>query len=143
MASLPTWPHSTTWRKPQRTHSSSMKPTKLLIRITASCGTPNPAARLTPRRPGVSSSVRCPAALAISSWGTRACLKASSDIGSTIPVVPRMEMPPVIPNRGFIVRRANCSPSGTLITTSAPVPEESTTDRLSLIICSGPGLMAG
>ena len=38
---------------------------------------------------------------------------ACSLMGSTIPVVPRMEMPPSIPSRGLKVFFASASPSGT------------------------------
>ncbi len=37
-----------------------------------------------------------------------------------MPVVPRIEMPPRMPSRAFVVLRAIRSPSGTLITTRTP-----------------------
>ena len=40
---------------------------------------------------------------------------AASDIGSTMPVVPRIEMPPSIPSIGLKVRCASSAPAGTEI----------------------------
>ena len=41
-------------------------------------------------------------------------------MGFTIPLVPRMEMPPTMPSRGLKVRFARASPSGTEITARRP-----------------------
>ena len=40
--------------------------------------------------------------------------------GRTMPVVPRIEMPPSSPSRAFVVCFAISSPRGTLIVTTAP-----------------------
>ena len=66
-------------------------------------------------------------------------------MGSTIPVVPRMEMPPAMPRRGLKVFFARRSPSGTEMTASSP-PDQSaraqTSSRFSRIIRRGTLLMA-
>ena len=41
-------------------------------------------------------------------------------MGFTIPLVPRMEMPPAMPSRGLKVRFPRASPSGTEITARRP-----------------------
>ena len=66
-------------------------------------------------------------------------------MGRTMPVEPRMEMPPSIPSRGLKVFAASRDPSGTEITASRPPcsPVSSNACRSwSLIICRGPELMA-
>jgi hypothetical protein len=45
---------------------------------------------------------------------------AAVEKGRTMPVVPRMEMPPMMPSRAFVVFSAIFSPPGTLITTRTP-----------------------
>ena len=72
--------------------------------------------------------------------------RAFSLIGSTIPVVPRIEIPPSIPNRGLNVFLAISSPPGTDISTSIPrfAPYFSKIRRqFSRIIFLGTGLIAG
>ena len=54
-------------------------------------------------------------------------IKAASLMGSTIPVVPKIEMPPCIPKRGLQVFCAIFSPSGTKIVTFALAPKTSVT----------------
>ena len=49
-------------------------------------------------------------------------MRAVSLMGSTIPLVPSMDMPPVIPRRGLNVFAAMPSPSGTDITAENPPP---------------------
>ena len=41
-------------------------------------------------------------------------------MGRTMPLVPRMEMPPSMPSRGLKVRPARASPVGTEITARSP-----------------------
>ena len=61
----------------------------------------------------------------------------------TMPVVPRMEIPPRMPRRGLSVRSAISAPPGTEISTSMSAfsPTASWTD--AAIILRGTGLMAG
>ena len=47
---------------------------------------------------------------------------ACSLIGSTMPLVPRMEIPPSMPRRGLKVFFASTSPSGAEIVTLIPPP---------------------
>jgi hypothetical protein len=54
-------------------------------------------------------------------WTTLARQEAV-DQAWTTPVVPRMEMPPSTPSRGFMVLRAITSPPGTLMVTESPRP---------------------
>ncbi|RAO39907.1 hypothetical protein ONO23_00477 [Micromonospora noduli] len=64
--------------------------------------------------------------------------------GRTIPVVPRIEMPPRMPSRRLVVLRAMISPRGTLITTRTPTSLRSTTSATaSPIIRRGVSLIAG
>ena len=67
---------------------------------------------------------------------------ASSDIGFTIPVVPRIEIPPIIPSFAFNVFLAVSSPFGTNISTSAPIPCGNTLSTACLIIFKGTGFIA-
>ena len=63
-----------------------------------------------------------------------------------MPVVPRMEMPPRIPKRGFMVFFASSSPPGTeiSITTSASPPHASAACAIAVrIIARGTGFIAG
>ena len=66
-------------------------------------------------------------------------------MGSTMPLVPKMEMPPRMPSRGLKVFWARAAPSGTEITTSRP-KTGSVSSRASCtarsIMERGPGLMA-
>lgn len=72
-------------------------------------------------------------------------IHAASDIGSTMPLVPRMEMPPTMPSIGLKVRRAMRSPSTQPIARSKPglAPPASTSSTAMRIIWRGTGLMAG
>ena len=45
---------------------------------------------------------------------------AAVEKGRTMPVVPRMEMPPMMPRRALVVFSAIFSPPGTLMTTRTP-----------------------
>jgi hypothetical protein len=45
---------------------------------------------------------------------------AAVENGRTMPVVPRMEMPPTMPRRALVVFSAIFSPPGTLMTTRTP-----------------------
>ena len=47
-------------------------------------------------------------------------MRADSLMGSTMPVVPRMEMPPWMPRRGLKVFLASSTPAGAEITTFRP-----------------------
>ena len=67
---------------------------------------------------------------------------ASSDIGFTIPVVPRIEIPPIIPSFAFNVFFAVSSPFGTKISISAPFPVGRTLSTAALIIFKGVGFIA-
>jgi len=64
----------------------------------------------------------------------------------TIPVVPRIEMPPRMPRRGFQVLGASRAPSGTItsMTRSPARPCVSATSAIAVrIISRGTGLIAG
>ncbi len=64
--------------------------------------------------------------------------------GRTMPVVPRIEMPPMMPSRLLVVLRAITSPSGTEITTRTPLSWLSSASVTAwVIIARGVGLMAG
>ena len=78
------------------------------------------------RPPVHSTTVRSPwAAITDTACSTLARQDAVEN-GRTIPVVPRMEMPPRMPSRALVVLRAIFSPPGTEITTSTPVVLRST-----------------
>ena len=53
-----------------------------------------------------------PAAYCTSNSAFMVSIRAASLIGSTIPLVPSIEMPPTIPNLGLKVFLATSSPSG-------------------------------
>ena len=64
--------------------------------------------------------------------------------GRTMPVVPRMEMPPKMPSRALVVLRAIRSPPGTEMTTRTPDAARSTVSpTAAAIMARGTGLMAG
>ena len=66
-------------------------------------------------------------------------------MGSTMPEVPRMEMPPTMPRAGLKVFEAMASPSGTEITTRKPQGSPAarrTSSSAWVIICRGTWLMA-
>ena len=79
-------------------------------------------------------------------WTTLARQEAV-DQAWTTPVVPRMEIPPSTPSRGFIVRRAISSPPGTLTVTVTPRPRPAAAATASAaaspIIRLGTELIAG
>src|SRR6266508_2878083 len=83
------------------------------------------------------------AAITSIAWTTDARHEAVEN-GRTMPVVPRMEMPPTIPSRGLVVLRAMRSPPGTEISQTTPaVPRSSTSPMARLICARGTGLIAG
>ncbi len=64
--------------------------------------------------------------------------------GRTMPVVPRIEMPPMMPSLALVVLRAIRSPPGTEITTRTPEAARSTASPTAcVIIARGTGLIAG
>ncbi len=71
--------------------------------------------------------------------------KAAVEYGFTIPLVPRMEMPPMSPSRALMVCFAISSPWGTLRVTVAPAkPEPASSSRtISVMFRRGTGLTAG
>ena len=73
-------------------------------------------------------------------------IQAEQEKGLTTPVVPRMEIPPSMPRRGFQVFLAMAAPSGTEISmATSPVPPSAAASSAtaSCIICRGTGLIAG
>src|SRR5207248_3723351 len=81
------------------------------------------------------------AAATWTAWTTLARQDAVEN-GRTMPVVPRMEMPPRMPSLRLVVLRAMRSPSGTLMTTR--IPRSPTTSVTAwAIIARGTGLIAG
>ena len=73
-------------------------------------------------------------------------IQAEHEYGTTMPVVPRIEIPPTIPSLGFQVFRASRSPSATEISmaTSGATPAvAATSSTTARIIRLGTGLMAG
>src|SRR6266540_6233974 len=96
------------------------------------------------RPPVESTTVPRPAAAITSTACSTLARQAAVENGRTIPVVPRIEMPPTMPRRGLVVLRAIRSPPGTLITTCAPPTARSITSPTAAVICRrGTGLMAG
>ena len=96
------------------------------------------------RPPVVSTSVRSPCASMTSIACPTLARHAAVENGRTMPVVPRIEMPPTMPRRGFDVRRAIFSPPGTLTSTTTPTSSVSKTSATAAAICArGPALMAG
>ena len=72
-------------------------------------------------------------------------MSAVSLIGSTIPLVPRMDIPPSIPRRGLNVFLAISTPSGTDITVLSPPVypnDDDTSSRASLIMDRGTRFIA-
>ena len=64
--------------------------------------------------------------------------------GRTMPVVPRIEIPPMMPSLALVVLRAIRSPSGTEMMTLTPCWARSTASPTAwVIIVRGTGLMAG
>ena len=63
-------------------------------------------------------------------------------MGFTIPVVPNIDIPPIIPSFAFNVFFAVSSPLGTDISTSTPNPSGSISSTVSLIIFNGTGFIA-
>ena len=64
--------------------------------------------------------------------------------GRTMPVVPRIEIPPMMPSRALVVLRAICSPPGTEMTSWTPCWLRSTASPTDwVIIARGTGLIAG
>ena len=64
--------------------------------------------------------------------------------GRTIPVVPRIEIPPRMPSRAFVVLRAIRSPPGTEMTTRAPrALRSATSPTAAVIMARGVAVMAG
>ena len=62
-----------------------------------------------------------------------------------MPLLPRMDIPPTIPNAGFRVFRASSSPFSTAISSvkTSSISPKPMRIRLSFIILRGPGLIAG
>jgi hypothetical protein len=58
---------------------------------------------------------------------TTLAAQAAVENGRTMPVVPRIEMPPTIPSRALVVFSAILSPPGALITTRTPRSSGSST----------------
>ena len=79
---------------------------------------------------------------AILSSIAREAFHDSSDMGFTIPVVPNIDIPPIIPSFAFNVFFAVSSPLGTDISTSAPNPSGNISSTVSLIIFKGTGFIA-
>src|SRR6266568_4534813 len=96
------------------------------------------------RPPVDSTTVSRPSAAITSIACSTLARQAAVENGRTIPVVPRIEMPPTIPSLGLVVLRAIHSPSGTLITTSAPPSSRSSASPTAAVIWRrGTGLIAG
>src|SRR6266536_19373 len=94
------------------------------------------------RPPVHSTTVVSPCAAATCTACTTLARQEAVENGRTIPVVPRMEMPPSTPSRRLVVLRAIRSPSGTLITTRMP-RSPTTSVTAWVIIARGTGLIAG
>ena len=94
-----------------------------------------------PIAPGTNICVLNPAANAIEICGTSEFLNASSLIGRSTPVVPRIDKPPTIPSVGLSVFFASSIPSGIDIVISR---SDSSNSSATLLISSrGFGLIAG
>src|SRR6266498_2514089 len=96
------------------------------------------------RPPVDSTTVSRPSAAITSIACSTLARQAEVENGRTIPVVPRIEMPPMIPSLGLVVLRAISSPPGTLTTASAPRTVRPTTSPTAAAIWRrGTGLIAG
>ena len=130
----------TGWRRRYR----SMPPTKSPISSSAISGRPYSAATAAslalPVAPATWSS---PAARATSMPRWMESIHAAQEYGTTIPVVPRIDNPPTIPNRPFSVRCASTAPSSTPTSTTRSTGPPATSANASRIICRGTGLIAG
>ena len=95
--------------------------------------------------PGTTSSTLFPSAARRFISVFTVSMRAVSLIGSTIPLVPRMDIPPTMPRRGLNVFPAISSPSGTDMTAENPPPyenDEATSSSASLIMALGTLLIA-
>ena len=81
-------------------------------------------------------------ASATSNWVTIEFLYASLDIDLAMPVVPRTDIPPTIPNLGFIVFLAILSPSGMEMVTFATLPSGTLSVKFFIIMLRGTGFIA-
>ncbi len=103
-------------------------------------------------RPVESATSESPAAFATSIDVLIVAVQASEDTGFTMPVVPSMEIPPVMPSLLFSVCMASLSPSGTeivifILPESVIPPRPSASANASCAACPiiilGTGFMAG
>ena len=72
--------------------------------------------------PGVMSTPVCPALRKMLSSSLIESVSAFSLIGSTMPLVPRTEIPPSMPSLGLKVLLATASPCGMLTVARRPTP---------------------
>ena len=96
--------------------------------------------------PVVNTTVSFPAAIATSKFCLIDAAYDAVENGITIPLVPKIEIPSLIPNLGLSVFGANSFPFGTEITTLIPFFSRisfPTSLKFSLIIFLGTGLIAG
>ena len=120
--SLPIIPTISTRSTPRRAQCFSAAPTKSPIWMNASSAISGCSfiAYASDLPPVVTTSVRWPRSRATSMAWTTLARKAAVEYGFTIPVVPRIEIPPIRPRRAFSVCLAISSPPGTVSVTSAP-----------------------
>ena len=100
------------------------------------------SAKRSPILPGTKTNLSRLDAMATSICVTMEFLYASLDIDLAIPVVPSTEIPPIIPNLGFIVFLAIASPSGMEMVTLATLSGGTIFSKFFLIILRGTGLIA-
>ena len=95
--------------------------------------------------PGTAAANRLPSDRSTCIWVRMVSMRASSLMGSTMPLVPRIEIPPVIPRTGLKVFSAVFSPPGTKIristVRSSPASSKTSATAVSIIL-RGTELMA-
>ena len=139
-------PANTTFRTPQETTRRSAAPVKSPTSMKQTSGRPGSrvmAARSV-RPPVHSTAVVSPCAASTDTACSTLARQDAVENGRTMPVVPRIEMPPTMPSRALVVLRAIRSPPGTEMTTRTPAAVRSTASPTAWpIIARGTGLMAG
>ncbi len=148
LANFPTMPQTAARRIPARAQARSASPVKIPISTKAIGGKCAKwrMANFSERLPVHRATSRWPLAAATCTACTTLARQDAVEYGLTIPQVPRMEMPPMIPRRPLSVFLAISSPPGTEMVTHSPWPASAgpaASVTSATIICRGTGLIAG